>query len=253
MDLFKIYKLNIMKIRLKNIYLLLFTILAWIVYSCSSDDGEQGEFAGCTYANPTYLLTEEEKEKVISYPYEIAQRFVYKNANNDSIVLTVNEIDKCPKGFYRLSMFFISGSKQPDYTYESHIIRLQIDDTQIDYDNRSMVNYYTNRDREGFYNGFNFPIINKRDLHFAIAGSQYPSNVSLRNDNVEQIGSMNLNGNQFSDVVKYATLSVDTLSNPYDLSNSKKYNTVYYSPDFGIIQMDDVYGNEYKLVTDLNL
>lgn len=242
-----------MKVNHKILNRLLFSVLLLTMYGCSEESMEQSEFAGCYYSDPIYLLSKQEKEKVISYPYEIDQRFVYKNADNDSIVLTVNDIDNCPKGYMSPRMFTMnSGPRKPDYTYESYIIRLRIDDTPIDNDNRSMISYYTNRDREGFYNGFNFPILNKNDLHFAMAGSQYASNVSLRNDNVEQIGFMSFNGNQFNDVVRYATLSVDSLANPYDLSNSRKYNTVYYSPDFGIIQMDDIYGNEYKLVTILN-
>lgn len=204
---------------------------------CNNDDGN-----GIDY--PYYEFDETDTELLINYEYDIGEIITYENQNGEQLNFKVifNETSKV--GEYSLGTFSGGGGLLQSY-YDSKIVRLEIIENQ-DYGREGLVNYIFSNSQNLFKIGVNFPLWNISSAAF-IDELDNRSNIFPTDLASEPLTQMIVNGHLFE-----RTIAIDSESE--DINEISSYGTLisnvnklYYDYDFGIIQFDDMEGNEWKL------
>lgn len=111
----------------------------------------------------------------------------------------------------------------------------------------SKVNYIFSKNLNEYNNGINFPLWNVT-LYSSIDEIQNPVNIFMRDYNYFQRSEMTVNGHLFTKVVTINSGSEES-KNDYTFGlMTQNVNQLFYDYDFGIIQFNDIDGNEWKLI-----
>ncbi|MGJ8592423.1 MAG: hypothetical protein ACSHXF_07740 [Aquaticitalea sp.] len=220
--------------------LLLFLAIAFLIGCNKDEDGPR---------EPYYQFSNDEKLVLIKYDYKPDQIITYENQENERIEFKVISNERLISESFSVGTFS-GGGGIFENSYDNKIIRIEIIGNSVntgtsgDY---SKVNYIFSKNKNTFNNGINFPLWNVT-LYSFIDEIQNPVNIFMNDFNNIQKSEMTVNGHLFTKVVTVNSGS-DESKNGYEFGlMTQNINRIFYDYDFGIIQFNDVEGNEWKLI-----
>jgi hypothetical protein len=218
----------------KSQILCLFTIF---LVNCKNDDGNI-EF-------PYFVFNQSDNSLIITYDYSINEIITYENQNGEQLNFKVvqNEITK--QSDYSEGGFSGGGGNLESY-YDSKIIKLEIIENQ-DYESNGLVNYIFSKSNDSFKSGMNFPLWNILNPTF-IDELRNNANIPLMAFNDLPKIQGNINGHIFEKIVIIDSQSMSINQDSSYGTLTKNINIIYYDYDFGIVQFNDIQGNEWKLI-----
>ncbi|WP_298541311.1 hypothetical protein [uncultured Aquimarina sp.] len=227
-----------MKHLFKTLY---FFVTLTLFIACSSDDDSPRE--------PYYQFNSDEKELIIDYDYAAGQKIIYKNQENETIEFNVISNEQRISESFSRGTF--SGGGIFEHSYDDKIIRIEIIDNCIGSGltgDRTKLNYIFSKKDDEFNNGINFPLWNVLSSSF-IDDLINPINIFMTEFNNTQTSEMMINGHLFTNVITVNSGSSENDNFLYcDFMMQKNVNQIFYDYDFGIVQFNDVHGNEWKLI-----
>lgn len=222
---------------LKKVILSLLLIISFLgSISCSDNNNTESLY-------PYYKFSEQDKQMLTSYDYTKDKVITYQNQDGEQLHFKVisNELKKY--GYYT-GTFSSTGSL--DYYYDSKIVRFEILENQDKFDEEQVI-YVFSKSEDIFKIGIKFPIWNINSNTF-IDELDRPININLiQFVNATKV-QMTVNGHQFQKVVAIETNTNDVLPNNWGGDLPNNVNKVYYDFDFGIVQFNDINGNEWKVI-----
>ncbi|WP_299781496.1 hypothetical protein [uncultured Formosa sp.] len=221
--------------------LLVCCIVIFIFSGCEIDHNEE------TY--PYYKFESEDDTLLIKYNYIPNQIITYKNQFNKKLNFRVISNITEKRGSYSRGTFSGGGGLLVNY-YDSKIIRLEIIENPSNTSNSgdySKVNYVFSKNKSVFVNGFNFPMWNITSF-YSINELQDNVNVYLSDFNEIPKTEMSINNHVFKAVVVIDSNSDESLNNSSFGPLLQNVNKIFYDYDFGIVQFNDVDGNEWKVI-----
>lgn len=217
-----------------KISILIFTSIFPI--SCSNDDGNSIEY-------PYYQFDSTDAEFITKYNYSVGEIITYENQFNEQLNFRVIKNERKKEGYTSFKSF--SGGGGVSSYHEIQITRFEIIENR-NYENNGLVNYIFSKSRDTLKNGINFPLWNIAASTF-IDELQNHANVILTGFNDVEKTKVNSNGHLFERVVAIESKSNDVNQDYSYGALSLNVNKVHYDYDFGIVQFDDIEGNQWKV------
>ena len=218
--------------------ILLFTLIFTLV-GCSIN--EENTDDNVTY----YKFTDNDKNNIINYNYIPNQIITYENQFGDKLHFKVISNTTKKYGTYSSGTFSGGGGILESY-YDSKIVRFEIFENNANYI-QEQVSYIFSKSENNFKNGIKFPIWNIDDFSFFDENDR-PININLRNFNNSTKIEMNINGHIFKKVVIIDSGSDFATPNTWEAILPNNVNKLYYDFEFGIIQFNDIEGENWKVV-----
>lgn len=207
-----------------------------VLTSCSTQMEED--------THPYYRFTTTDNNLIVKFNYTFDQIITYENQLGEQLHFKVISNNTKKYGDYFESTFSGGGGILQSY-YDCKIIKFQIIENQANF-TEEQVSYIFSKSENVFKDGVKLPIWNTDDFAFFDEVDR-PFNINLKNYNVITREQMNINGHLFDKVVSIQSGSTNSEPNALGaLPNN--VNKVFYDFDFGIIQFNDLDGNEWKVI-----
>ncbi|WP_111708712.1 hypothetical protein [Lutibacter citreus] len=227
---------------MKNLLRLLILCIGIFIFSgCEIDHNEE--------IDPYYRFNNEDKTLLIKYNYTPNQIITYENQFNEKLNFRVISNITEKRGSYSNGTFSGGGGILGNY-YDSKIVRLEIMENQGNSSSSgdySKVNYVFSKNNNEFVNGLNFPMWNIT-LFYSINELQDNVNVFLSDFNEIQKTQISINNHLFKEVVVIDSESNESQNNFSFGPLLQNVNKIFYDYEFGIVQFNDIDGNEWKVI-----
>ena len=222
----------------KLVILINVILLVFFTNSCSKENNDDV----VTY----YKFVESDKNNIINYNYIPNQIITYENQFGEKLHFKVISNTTKKFGDYSSGTFSGGGGILESY-YDSKIIRLEIVENQANFIGEQVI-YIFSKSENNFKNGIKLPIWNIEENTF-FDEIDRPYNVNLKNLNNSSKIEMNINGHLFQKVVEINSGSnIELPIYFYGGILPNNINKLYYDFEFGIIQFNDVDGNNWKII-----
>ncbi len=204
--------------------------------SCSEESQED--------SHPYYKFDASDASVISNYNYVKGQIITYQNQLGEQIHFKVIFNESKKYGDYTNGTFSGGGGILESY-YDSKIVRLEMVENQMAF-NGELVNYIFSKSKNTFKSGINFPIWNILDSGF-FDEIDRDVNINLGIYSNHSRVPITINGHLFNKVVLIES-GFNTPASPNWGSLPNNVNKLYYDYDFGIVQFNDLDGNEWKVI-----
>lgn len=210
---------------------------AFSINSCTKENSDNG----VSY----YKFDDNDKKNIINYNYVPNQMIIYENQFRERLHFRVISNTTKKYGDYSNGTFSGGGGILESY-YDSKIIRLEIVENESSYIEEQVI-YVFSKSENDFKSGIKFPVWNFEEFTF-FDEIDRPFNVYLDGFLNSSKTEMNINGHLFEKVVVINSGSDIPKPNAWGAILPNNVNKLYYDFEFGIIQFNDIQGNNWKVI-----
>jgi len=216
---------------------IIFSILIIFLVACDIDRNED--------SYPYHKFDAQDELLLLKYNYVPDQIITYENQFGEKLFFKVIENKRRKDGAYSRGTFSGGGGHLMSY-YDNITVKLEILE-HTTYDEYSIVQYYFSKNGGSFNAGINFPLWNVTNF-----GSidELQNEVNIFNEGYKDLErtQVTISDHLFTEVIAISSSSDESEnSSTFGLLN-QNVNQIFYDYDFGIVQFNDIEGNEWKII-----